>query len=127
MLKLLPGPRNVHILNGGLEFGAGFVPLTTMQPNITLRLTSMKLTVTPDIEADASKSGSIRSALLLTSKPHCSFILEGCVFETAVDSPKMSQLLVCAAHLAGQVGLQECDCDMHLQCYGAACSSCSFA
>jgi hypothetical protein len=117
----LTGNRNVHILNGGIEFGAaGFVPLTTMQPITTLRLTSVKLTVTSGIEEGASTPGSIPTGLLLTSEPSSSFILEDCVFETAVDSPVISQLVVCAARFAGQVGPQDCGCDMHLLCFGAA-------
>jgi hypothetical protein len=64
--------------------------------------------------------------VLVTNHPLCSIIAEDCVFETTLDSPVMSGLVVCAAQPAGQVGLQDCDGDMHLQCFGAgeACSTC---
>jgi hypothetical protein len=106
--------RNLHIYNGGLEFGAGFVPLTTAHPHSILRLTAVKVTVTSDIEEDVSNPDA--SGLLLgTTQPHSSLILEDCVFETTFESPVMSELVVCSVRLSGQVGTQRCKCCIYQQ------------
>jgi hypothetical protein len=101
----------LHIFNGGIEFGAGFASLGTLKPHTTLRLTSVKLTVTNGVERDVSSSGMM---MLGTCKPHTSLVLEDCVFETACDSPGMSKITACWALPGGQVGLQDCGWDMHL-------------
>jgi hypothetical protein len=112
---MFTGPRNLHILNGGLVFGAGFLPLTTFQPHTTLCLTSMKLTATDDYETNKNKPNS-QKFVLVTTLPHSSIVLEDCVFETSLDSPLMCGLVVCTASFEGQVGLQDGRCNMHLQC-----------
>jgi hypothetical protein len=75
-------------------FGAGFLPLYTMQPNTTLRLTSVKLTVTSDIQQGGVGKPGASEVLLGITQPHSSMMLEDCVFETACDSPVLFQLLV---------------------------------
>jgi hypothetical protein len=125
MLHFLSGQRNVHILNGGLEFGAGFVPLTTMHPHTTYRLTSVKLAVTSDVEKDVADPDGIR-ILLISSTLESSFILEDCIFETALDTPAMSRLLACTASDGGQVRPQTAVMTRTCNCFSAAvaCSSC---
>jgi hypothetical protein len=81
-------PHNLHILNGGIEFGAGFVPLTTMQPHTTLRLTSVKLAVTSDVEQGGVVK-DLQQFLLGVSHPSSAIVLEKCTFETTFDSPVM--------------------------------------
>jgi hypothetical protein len=105
--QFLTEARNLHILNGGLEFGAGSHPLIACQPYTTLRLTSVTLTVNDDVVEDLSKADSVISTVAGTSAPHSSLILEDCVFETACQSPVLSRLSVCMALTGGQVGVQD--------------------
>jgi hypothetical protein len=81
-----------------------------MQPNTVLRLTAVKLTVTSDIEEhlkDLSNPDNVRRVSLTNTRPHSSLILEDCVFESAFDSPMLSQLMAFRVSSGVQVGLQE--------------------
>jgi hypothetical protein len=99
--------RSLHILNGGFQFGAGFMPFTTNQPSTTLRLTAVKLTVNADVEEDVRKPGSIKRMLIGICHANSTIILEDCVFETTFGSPVMNQLVACMGGRGGQVGLHD--------------------
>jgi hypothetical protein len=88
-------------------------------------MTAVKVTVNSDVEEDISKPDAA-TVLFPIPYPHSSVILEDCVFETAVDSPVMFDLLLFKGSLGGQVGSQDCGCDRVVQSSGAtgACSSC---
>jgi hypothetical protein len=103
---LCSGLRSLHILNGGFQFGAGFMPFTTNQPSAILRLTAVKLTVNTGVEEDVTKPGSISRMLIGICHANSTIILEDCVFETTFDSPVMCELMACMGGRGGQVGLQ---------------------
>jgi hypothetical protein len=95
---MFAGVQNLHLSNGTIKFGQGFVPITAVGQLTTIRLTGMKLIIDAGLQPDlAALDGDRYMSVLEVSRPKTSLILESCTLEATFDSPALDQLAACTA------------------------------
>jgi hypothetical protein len=100
------GLHHLHLSNGSIKFGQGFVPISPVAQLSTIRLTNMNLIVVPGLEPDlAAMDGDKYTFVLQVSGHKTSLILENCTLEATFDSPALDRLVGCMVEEGAQVGL----------------------
>jgi hypothetical protein len=98
LLLFMSGLQSLHLFNGTIKFGLGFISIHIVGQLNSIRLTDMKLVVAAGIESvlpPTDACGELQAMLFGARGPSASLLVENCTVEVAFDSPKLDRLVAC--------------------------------